>query len=49
MPHSHSPVPLKPLALLMGCLVACSARIGIDRQKDRQTDKHTDILDIYSV
>ena len=37
-------VALKPLVSLIGRLVTCSARISIDRQTDRQTDKPTTVI-----
>ena len=40
----HALVALKLLVSLISRLVACSARIVVDRQTDRQTDRHTDQL-----
>ena len=34
---------LKPLVSLIGRLIACSARISVDTQTDRQTDKPTTV------
>ena len=36
---SHTLVTLKPLVSLIGRHVACSARISVDTQTDRQTDQ----------
>ena len=38
----HALVALKLLVSLISRLVACSARIVVDRQTDRQTDRETD-------
>ena len=35
----HARVVLKPLVLVIGRLVACSARISVDTHTHRQTDK----------
>ena len=35
----HAPVALKLLVSLISCLVACSARIVVDRQTDRHTER----------
>ena len=35
-------VALKLLVSLISCLVACSARIIVDKQTDRETDRQTD-------
>ena len=40
--YFHAFVALKLLVSLIGRLVACTARISVDRQTDRQTDKQTD-------
>ena len=39
--HFHALVALKLLVSLISRLVACSARIVVDRQTDRQTDTQT--------
>ena len=43
----HALVALKLLVSLISRLVACSARIVVDKQTDRQTDKQTDTQTNY--
>ena len=45
----HAFVALRLLVSLIGRLVACTARISVDRQTNRQTNRHTKCIQLHSI